>query len=61
MTPETIALTLHAQEVMADSKRVCRETAANFRLTEELRKRAEQAMLGFEELLRAGSPSGPAN
>jgi hypothetical protein len=56
MSPETITLTLRAQQVIAESRRVCRQTAENVRLTEELRERAEEAMTGLEQLLPAGLP-----
>jgi hypothetical protein len=57
MSPETIELTLRVQEVLADSRRVFRQTAENFKLTQELRKRAERAMLGLDTLLHAWPPS----
>jgi hypothetical protein len=61
MSPETIEITLRAQEIMADSARLYRQTAENFRLTEEIRKRAEEALLGFEQLLQAGLRSEQTN
>jgi hypothetical protein len=57
MSPETIKLTLRAQEVVTESRRVCRQTAENLRLTEELIEQAELSMLGYERLLEARPPS----
>jgi hypothetical protein len=49
MSPETVELTLRAQEVLADAARVRRQTAENLRLMRGQRERLIDAAQEFEE------------
>ena len=53
MSPETIELTLRAQEVLADAARTCRQTAENLRLMREQKEKLVDAAQEFEEAAHA--------